>query len=68
MNRVANKTAAKGHPRAILHQLIRRGTFLVLFRGTYWARSWSQLSKEEEKIHMRSNCRVIEGIVMELFF
>jgi len=50
MNRVANKTAAKGHPRAMLHQLILRWTFQVLFRGTYWARSWSQLSKEKEKI------------------
>ena len=39
----------------------------VIFRGTHWARSWSQLAKEEEKVHMKSNCRVIEGLVMELF-
>jgi len=39
----------------------------VIFRGTHWARSWSQLAKEEEKVHVKSNCRVIEGLVMELF-
>jgi hypothetical protein len=35
--------------------------------GTHWARLWSQLSKEEEKDHMKNNCRAIEGLVMELF-
>ena len=39
----------------------------VIFRGTHWARSWSQLSKEEEKVHMMNKCREIEGLVMELF-
>jgi hypothetical protein len=33
----------------------------------YWARHWSQLSKEEEKVDMKNNCRAIEGMVMELF-
>ena len=39
----------------------------VIFRGAHWARSWSQLSKEEEKVCMMNNCRGIEGLVMELF-
>ena len=39
----------------------------VIFRGAHWARSWSQLSKEEEKVCMMNNCRGIEGLVMELY-
>jgi len=39
----------------------------VIFRGTYWRRSWSLLSKEEERSNLKINCRKLEITVMELF-
>ena len=39
----------------------------VIFRGTYWARSWSLLQKEEDRHSMKMGCRSIETIVMEVF-
>jgi len=39
----------------------------VIFRGTFWARKWSQLSKEEEKNFIIKNCRILEKAIMELF-
>ena len=39
----------------------------VIFRGTYWTRSWSLLSKEEERSNLKINCCKSEITVMELF-
>jgi len=39
----------------------------VIFRGTFWARKWSQLSKEEEKNFIIKNCSILEKAIMELF-
>ena len=38
----------------------------VIFRGRYWTRLWSQLSKEEND-HIKRNCQFIEGLMLELF-
>ena len=34
---------------------------------SFETRFWSQLSKEEEKNHLRSKCRQLEGLMLELF-
>jgi len=39
----------------------------VIFRGTYWTRSWSLLQKEEDRHSMKMGCRSIETIAMEVF-
>lgn len=38
----------------------------VIFRGTYWTRTWAVLSKEEEKNEMK-NCNRLEGTALEFF-
>jgi len=39
----------------------------VLFRVTYWARFWSQLSEAEAMQLIKSNCQRLEGVIMELY-
>jgi hypothetical protein len=39
----------------------------VIFRGTYWARSWAILSKEEEMKNLKKACHILEVIGMEIF-
>jgi len=39
----------------------------VIFRGTYWTRSWSLLQKEEDRHLIKMGCTTIEIIAMEVF-
>jgi hypothetical protein len=39
----------------------------VIFRGTYWIRSWSLLQKEEDRQKMLMGCRIIETTAIEVF-
>jgi len=39
----------------------------VIFRGTYWARLWSQLSEEETMKALMNLCQRLEGVVLEFF-
>jgi len=39
----------------------------IIFRATYWARTWSLLSKEEEKDLLKNKCRELESLSLELF-
>lgn len=39
----------------------------VLFRGTYWIKSWSILSKEEERSSLKKGCQKLEITSMEVF-
>ena len=39
----------------------------ILFRATYWIRFWALLQKEEDKITILENYRVLESITMEIF-
>ena len=39
----------------------------VIFRGTYWVRFWTLLLKEEDRPVMKTACRVVETIAMEVF-
>jgi hypothetical protein len=47
--------------------LIPNSYLQLIFRGTYWARFWSQLSKEKARKCMKNNYKRLEGPVMELF-
>jgi hypothetical protein len=39
----------------------------VMFRGTYWIRSWSILSKEDEMSTLKGGCRWLEIMLLEFF-
>lgn len=39
----------------------------VIFRGTYWTKSWSLLQKEEDRQKMKMGCRIIETTAMKVF-
>lgn len=44
-------------------------TFMeVIFRMTYWTRTWSMLHKQEEaQEHLKNGCRKLETVIMEFF-
>lgn len=44
---------------AVFSRKLPNSFLQVIFRGTYWIRFWSQLSKEEEKIFLKINCRLL---------
>ena len=51
----------------VVFQRRYRNSYLqVLFRRTYWARFWLQLSEEEEMQLVKSNCQRLEEVIMEL--
>jgi hypothetical protein len=39
----------------------------VIFRGTFWIRSWSVLSKEDGRIILKEGCRALETVALEFF-
>jgi hypothetical protein len=39
----------------------------VLFRGTYWVRSWAMLSKQEDSMILKKWCQRLEITTMEVF-
>jgi hypothetical protein len=41
--------------------------YKVIFRGTYWARTWAKLSREEDGIELKKMCSLMEITVMEIF-
>jgi hypothetical protein len=38
----------------------------VMFRGTFWIRSWSILSREEGRSILKEGCRLLETCALEL--
>jgi hypothetical protein len=39
----------------------------VIFRGAFWIRSWSVLSKQEGRTILKDDCRALEVAAVELF-
>jgi hypothetical protein len=39
----------------------------VIFKETYWTRSWALLLKEEDRLLIKAGCRTIETATMEVF-
>ncbi|KAG0549325.1 hypothetical protein BDA96_01G245700 [Sorghum bicolor] len=39
----------------------------VIFRGSFWIRQWSLLSKEEDGRMMKEGCKHLEGMTLQLF-
>jgi hypothetical protein len=52
---------------AVFQNSLSNSFVQVIFRGTYWTRCWSLLSKEEEKVTLKEKCRRLEVTSMEIF-
>jgi hypothetical protein len=52
---------------AVFQNIIANSYLQVIFRGTYWIRQWSLLSKEEERRMMKDGCRQLEGVALQFF-
>jgi len=52
---------------AVFQKLYPNSFLRVIFGGTYWARLWSQLSKEQAMKSLKNLCQRLEGVIMELF-
>jgi hypothetical protein len=52
---------------AVFQNLVNNSYLQVLFRGTYWIRQWSMMSKEEEGRNLKEGCRYLEGLGLQFF-
>jgi hypothetical protein len=39
----------------------------VMFRATYWTRTWASFQKEDAQVILRTACRLMETLTMEFF-
>jgi hypothetical protein len=39
----------------------------VIFRGMFWIRSWSVLSKQDGRAILKDGCRALEAAALEIF-
>jgi hypothetical protein len=39
----------------------------VIFRGTFWIRSWSVISKQDGRFILKDGCRALETEALEIF-
>ena len=51
----------------VFQKTIPNSYLQVIFRGIYWARCWSQLSKEEEKLSLKKRACSLESTVMAFY-
>jgi hypothetical protein len=51
----------------IFKNSITNSPLQVIFRGIFWIRCWSILSKEEEKTILKESCQQLKITVMEIF-
>jgi hypothetical protein len=52
----------------VVFQKSKSKSFLqVMFRGTFWIRSWSILTKEEGRKNLKEGCRWLETFALEIF-
>jgi hypothetical protein len=52
----------------VFDKIIAPSYLQVIFKGTYWTRSWTLLQKEEEDRHLiKAGCKTIESAAMEVF-
>jgi hypothetical protein len=51
----------------VFHKSKSKTILQVMFRGTFWIRSWSILSKEEDGLILKEGSRWLETIALEFF-
>jgi hypothetical protein len=51
----------------VFQKSMSKSILQVIFRGTFWIRGWSILSKEEDVKMLKEGCRWLETVAVELF-
>jgi hypothetical protein len=51
----------------VFHKSQLKSILQVMFRGTYWIRSWAILSKEDGMVILKKGCRLLETMALEIF-
>jgi hypothetical protein len=51
----------------VFHKSQFKSILQVMFRGTYWIRSWAILSKEDGMVILKEGCRLLETMALEIF-
>jgi hypothetical protein len=67
MARERNMEKAKGAKGSQLETNKKAMNIQVIFRGTFWARQWSLLLKEEDGQKVREGCLILEKRVSGFF-
>jgi hypothetical protein len=51
----------------VFHKSQFKSILQVMFRGTYWIRSWAILSQEDGRVILKEGCRLLETMALEIF-
>jgi hypothetical protein len=51
----------------VFHKSQYKSISQVMFRGAFWIKSWSMLSKEDERIILKEGYRLLETVALEIF-
>jgi hypothetical protein len=51
----------------VFHKSQYKSILQVMFRATFWIRSWPNLSKEDGRFILKEGCRLLETVVLEIF-
>jgi hypothetical protein len=51
----------------VFNKVLISSSMQVIFRGTYWTRTWVNFQKVQMKKTLQSTCRVIESLTMKIF-
>jgi alpha-amylase/alpha-mannosidase (GH57 family) len=51
----------------VFHKSQYKYILQVMFRATFWIRSWAILSKENERVILKEGCRKLETVALEIF-
>jgi hypothetical protein len=51
----------------VFHKSQYKSILQVMFRGTFWIRNWSILSKEDGRLILKDGCRLLETVALEVF-
>jgi hypothetical protein len=52
---------------AVFQKSVTNSPLQVIFRGTFWIRHWSLLSKEEERRSLKEGCKCLESLALQFF-
>jgi hypothetical protein len=64
-NRKGEQLADSGQ--MILGSMQYKSVLQVIFRGTFWIRSWAVLSNEDGRSVLKAGCRNMEIVALEIF-
>jgi hypothetical protein len=51
----------------VFHKSQYKSILQVMFRATFWIRSWAILSKENKRVILKEGCRKLETVALQIF-